>query len=73
MGGGISFPHHNIPLVTVIDHHIKIEIQNFFEVYKKLEKKPVSVHRWGGKEEAYKVINKAVEKFKLETKITPHE
>lgn len=50
-----------------IDHHIKIEIQNFFEVYKKLEKKPVAVHRWAGKEEAYKVINKAVEKFKKES------
>lgn len=50
-----------------MEHHLKIEIQNFFEVYKKLEKKPVSVHRWAGKEEAYRVINKAVEKFKKES------
>lgn len=49
-----------------MEQHLKIEIQNFFEFYKKLEKKAVKVHRWAGKEEAYKVINKAVEKYKQE-------
>lgn len=47
-----------------IDRHLKVEIQNFFEVYKKLEKKPVKIKRWAGKEEACRVINKAVERYK---------
>lgn len=49
-----------------IDNHLKAEIQNFFEVYKKLEKKLVKVHRWRSQQEAYKVIDKAIEKFQNE-------
>lgn len=49
-----------------LDQHYKIEIKNFFEVYKNLEKKPVKVQRWLGKEEARKVINKATEKYQKE-------
>jgi inorganic pyrophosphatase len=51
-----------------LDEHYKKEIHNFFEVYKNLEKKPVKVHRWLGKEEACKIILKARERFDKEVK-----
>lgn len=53
--------------ISDLDDHYKKEIQNFFEIYKKLEKKPVKVHRWHRKEEAYQVIKKALECFEKET------
>ncbi len=57
-----------IKTIDDLDDHYKKEIQNFFEMYKKLEKKPVKVHRWHGKEEAYGIIKKAMEKFEEEIK-----
>jgi inorganic pyrophosphatase len=52
--------------ISDLDEHYKKEIHNFFEVYKNLEKKPVKVHRWENKEEAYRVIKKAISKYKEE-------
>lgn len=44
--------------------HQKKEIQEFFETYKRLEpNKFVKVKGWGGKEEAEKVVTKAVEGY----------
>lgn len=52
--------------INDLDTHYKKEIQNFFEMYKNLEKKPVKVHRWLDKEEAYKIINRAKERYEEE-------
>ena len=52
--------------VNDLDEHYKKEIQNFFEMYKKLENKPVKVHRWHGQAEAYKIINEARKRFEEE-------
>jgi len=57
--------------VKDLDRHFKKEVQNFFEMYKKLENKPVKVHRWLGKEEAYRLINHGWENFKKETASPP--
>lgn len=56
----------DIQSIDDLDEHYKKEIQNFFEVYKKLEKKPVKVHRWHGKREAYEIINEARKRFEKE-------
>ena len=57
-----------VKTINNLDDHYKKEIHNFFEVYKNLEKKPVKVHRWLGKEEAFKIILKARERFDQEIK-----
>ena len=47
--------------------HQKKEIQNFFETYKLLEPgKFVKITGWGNKDEALKIIEKSVEKYKAE-------
>lgn len=46
--------------IVDIDQHTKDEIQHFFEVYKQLEQKKVSIEGWADKEEAYILINKAM-------------
>lgn len=53
--------------VSDLETHFKKEVQNFFETYKNLENKKVKVHRWLGKEEAYRLILKAREKFEKES------
>lgn len=57
-----------IKTINDLDDHYKKEIHNFFEVYKNLEKKPVKVHHWLGKEEALRIILKARERFDKEIK-----
>ncbi len=47
------------------EHHLQ-EIQNFFETYKKLEKKEVDVQGFKGKEEALKVVKESMELYKKE-------
>lgn len=44
--------------------HTMVELKRFFEDYKKLEHKEVEVSEFLGKEDAYKTINKSVEKYK---------
>jgi inorganic pyrophosphatase len=41
-----------------------MEIQRFFEDYKKLEKKNVQVHEFKGKETAWKIIEESIELYK---------
>ena len=55
-----------INAIEDLDEHHKNEIQHFFEVYKQLENKEVSVRGWLGKDVAYKVIMDAEDKFQQE-------
>lgn len=51
--------------VADFPEHLKKEIQEFFEIMKRLEpNKWVKVQGWKGKEEAMKIIEKSVEKYK---------
>lgn len=45
--------------------HTIVELQRFFEDYKKLEQKKVTVKEFLGKEDAYKIINESVELYKI--------
>jgi len=51
-----------------VDENYKKEIHNFFEMYKQLENKTIKVHNWHNKEEAYKRIKEAQERFTREEK-----
>jgi inorganic pyrophosphatase len=44
--------------------HTMVELQRFFEDYKKLEQKNVIVKHFLGKEDAYKIINDSIEFYK---------
>jgi|SRR5690554_425476 len=44
--------------------HTMVELQRFFEDYKKLEKKNVTVKHFLGKEEAFRIINESFEMYK---------
>jgi len=55
-----------IKSINDLDDHYKKEIQNFFEVYKNLEGKPVSVRLWGGEEKAWKAIEDSRRRFQNE-------
>ncbi len=44
--------------------HTMVELQRFFEDYKKLEQKKVTVKHFLGKEEAYKIINDSLGLYK---------
>ncbi len=57
----------HIKTIEDVDEHYKKEIHHFFEIYKQLENKVVKVHHWHNKEEAFKTIIKAKEKFMKET------
>jgi len=43
--------------------HTMVELQRFFEDYKKLENKQVTVKNFLGKQEAYKIINDSLELY----------
>lgn len=43
--------------------HALVELRRFFEDYKKLEHKDVTVERFMNKETAYKIINDSIEKY----------
>lgn len=56
----------NINTLEDLDEHYKNEIMHFFEVYKQLENKEVNVKGWMNKDEAYKIISAAVDKYQAE-------
>ncbi|MBV6421729.1 MAG: Inorganic pyrophosphatase [Ignavibacteriaceae bacterium] len=45
--------------------HTMVELQRFFEDYKKLENKQVTVKNFLGKQEAYKIINDSLELYDM--------
>ena len=50
-----------------LDEHRKKEIWHFFETYKQLENKEVKVNGWLGKEDAYRIIGEAKDRFEKES------
>ncbi len=50
--------------ISDLDEHTVKEIANFFEIYKQLENKMVRVDGWMGKEDAHKVIQEAVARYR---------
>ncbi len=52
--------------INDLDEHVKNEISHFFAVYKNLENKQVTVKDWKGKEDAYKLIIQAQDKYQQE-------
>ena len=50
--------------ITEVPPHIAIEIKHFFEVYKQLEGKSTTVDEMLGREEAEKIIQKAIDNYK---------
>ena len=52
--------------ITDVNEHYKKEIVHFFEEYKKLEGKWAKVHGWLPKEDTYRIIKEAQERFKKE-------
>lgn len=53
--------------IRAIDHvndHTRREIEQFFETYKNLEGKAVTVTGWLGRDEAYRVVSEARERFR---------
>ena len=52
--------------ISDVNEHYKKEIVHFFEEYKKLEGKWAKVHEWLSKEEAYRIIIEAKERFQKE-------
>jgi len=49
--------------ISELPPHTVVELRRFFEDYKKLEHKQVIVEQFLGREEAYKIINEAVELY----------
>lgn len=56
--------YNNFNDISELPIHISEEIQHFFQVYKLLENKTTRVGNMYGKEEAQKVIDECLEKFK---------
>lgn len=51
--------------INELPNHISSEIMHFFEVYKQLEEKQTVVEEVLGREEAEKVIQKAIDNYKM--------
>jgi len=56
----------NIQSMQDMDVHFKKEIEQFFKEYKELEHKKVEIKQWHGKEEAIRMIERAMECYKKE-------
>ena len=54
--------------ISELAAHFKLELKEFFESYKKLENKVVTVPDFQGKETALEIITKAVSYYKSEFK-----
>jgi inorganic pyrophosphatase len=54
----------DVQTIQDMDKHYKLEIEQFFKEYKELEHKKVKVKEWHGKEEAFRVIEKAMEHYR---------
>lgn len=52
--------------ISELPPHTVVELRRFFEDYKKLEHKQVVVEQFLGREDAYRIINDAVELYKKE-------
>ena len=52
--------------ISELPPHTVVELRRFFEDYKKLEHKQVIVEQFLGREEAYKIVNEAVELYATE-------
>ena len=52
--------------VDDVNDHTRREIQHFFETYKHLEGKSVTVRGWLDREEAYRTIMDSLERFRKE-------
>jgi inorganic pyrophosphatase len=57
----ISVNHYND--ITDLPPHTILEVQRFFEDYKKLEKKKVVVEDFLGREEAYRIVRESIELY----------
>jgi len=44
-------------------NYLRIQLRRFFEDYKKLEHKQVIVEQFLGRDDAYKIVNEAVELY----------
>lgn len=64
----ISLKH--IQEITDLPEYTLLEFQNFFEDYKKLEKKPVEVLGFKNKEVAYQCITESIVRYEKEIKPT---
>lgn len=51
--------------IAELPNHISSEIMHFFEVYKQLEDKPTEVEKVLGREEAEKIIQKAIDNYNV--------
>ena len=54
--------------ISELASHFKLELKEFFESYKKLENKIVTVPDFQGKDIAEKIISKAIQYYKEEFK-----
>lgn len=54
----------HIRSIEELPRHFISELRNYFEQYKVLENKQVQIENFQDKEEAYKIINEAIEHYK---------
>ncbi len=54
----------HISSIDEVPPHFISELRNYFEQYKVLENKQVQIENFQNKEEAYKIINEAIEHYK---------
>ena len=49
--------------ISELPKHLLLQVRNFFEEYKKLEKKEVTVLEFENREKAYKIVKDAIELY----------